>query len=128
MCIGTYHRQYSQSDFKAYSRNELCDIRDTIHNSKPKFENATFSNIQNLGIGKRRGKRGGKKLLVKNNIEVILNNRNSKINGYGVDAENLIEVKCSDLNECRPNHLRLGLINARSICNKVDIMSDTISS
>ena len=123
MCIGVKHGD--NSGLKSYSRNELYEIGNTIHNTKHKFEDETFSNIQILGIGKRRGKRSGKNLLVKKNIDVIWHFRNEQTTGYGINRNNLIDVKC-DQSENKSGQLQVGLVNTRSVCNKVDLLSDTI--
>ena len=128
MCIGINKCQYSQAALKQYSRNELCDIREAGQNKKHMFENETFSNIHSLGLGKRRGKRVGKNLLVKQNINVISNQVYTNKHGYGVNAKNLIEIKCKDQEKNNSDRLAFGLVNSRSIGNKVDILSDNIIS
>ena len=126
MCIGTSLGPHLQTNLKSYSRKELFEIGDRIKTVKHEFKKETFSEIQNLKIGKHRGKRAGKKLLVKNKIEVISQQGGTKKPGSGVNVTNLIKVECKDLCEYRANSLKFGLINSRSICNKVDLLPDII--
>ena len=46
----------------------------------------------------------------------------------GVNYRNLVKIECNISEKDKPKTLKFGVVNARSVCNKVDIISDIIYS